>query len=347
MIVKHYTLLRERFILTLIGLLFVTAFTITGCGETENPLESEPVAISETTVTGTIAEMKGFAHRVPAAPPAPAAQNAGIPKVESVDFFSNWQLTTPITGSVSAGTTIYTKVVFSEPITFKPADDKTARPILYYTANGKSLRYRVKPHGTNGAKFVSGDAKPKGKRTTSFVGKYSVQASDTGTFHLLVGRLNTDRAGNTLEAFYRHPVKLRIGRTDDADDRRRYYDVYDDYSKRYYDDYGDDDDDSEHYYDDDRGRYYDNDSGRYYDYNRGNYYDDDRRRYYDNYDDDSGRYYDDDDDDDNSRRYYDDDRGRYYDDDSGRYYDYNRGNYYDDDDYPDGYRDDDDPDGYR
>jgi len=212
-ILKNYTFLTESFTSTFIAVFFVAAMAITGCGETENPLEQEPAAISDTTSTGLIAEMKGFANTVPAAPSAPAAQNNGIPKVISVSYFSDLQLTKPISGSVPAGTTIYTKVVFSEPLTYKPADDNTARPILYYRANGKIIRYHVNPQGAKEAELSSGDAKPIGKQATEFVGKYSVQTEDTGMFRLLVGKLNTDTDGNNLAAFYRSPAKLQIGQS--------------------------------------------------------------------------------------------------------------------------------------
>ena len=72
---KYYTFLRESLTLTLMVALFVTPIAIMSCGESENPLEQEPVDISETTGTGTIAKMKRLSNNAPAAPSDPAGQD--------------------------------------------------------------------------------------------------------------------------------------------------------------------------------------------------------------------------------------------------------------------------------
>ena len=65
----------------------------------------------------------------PAAPQTPQA--AGAPFVKSVSFYRDWRLTQPINTAVAPGTTLYTKIVFSEPMKLKVAADNTARPVLY------------------------------------------------------------------------------------------------------------------------------------------------------------------------------------------------------------------------
>ena len=188
----------------LIGLALLCV--IIGCGETQDPLH--PIDITDKDFR-TIAETKTPpVATVPAAPQAPPTD--GTPFVRSVTYYTDWKLTDPITGTVSPGTTLYTKIVFSEPMTFNVADDKTARPILYYQIDGKRTRYRIAKHGASGEAFQSGDAKPKGSGTQTFVCKYTVPAETTGTFKTSVGKLSTDKEGNSLAAFYVHTDALRL-----------------------------------------------------------------------------------------------------------------------------------------
>ena len=180
---------------------------ILGCGDTEDPLQ--PLDATDKYFS-TIAETKipPFTG-APAAPQAPATD--GIPAVTSVSYYADWKLTKPITGTIAPGTTLFTQIVFSEPMTFKAAADKTARPILYYRIDGKLTRYRIAKHGASGEAFQSGDAKPRGKGTHTFLCKYTLPDTATGTFTTAVGKLNTDKQGNTLAKFYSHPDKLQIG----------------------------------------------------------------------------------------------------------------------------------------
>ena len=185
-----------------LGLLCV----IIGCGETEDPLH--PIDINDKDFR-TVAETKiPPLTGVRAAPQAPPTD--GTPFVRSVTYYTDWKLTEPITGTVSPGTTFFTKIVFSEPMTFNVADDKTARPILYYQIDGKRTRYRVAAHGARGEAFESGDAKSKGSGTQTFVCKYTVPAEMTGTFKTAIGKLSTDKDGNSLAGFYVHTDALRF-----------------------------------------------------------------------------------------------------------------------------------------
>ena len=185
----------------------ITFMMMGGCG-TDDPLEPmEPSSDAAVETFGMV--------RAPAAgPAAPQLQvPEGTPTVKSVGYYSDWKLTKPI-GSAFAGDTIYTKVVFSEPMQHIAAADKTARPVLYYQIGRQSIRYRIQAHGAKGAAFQSGDAKPKGKSTTTFVCKYTIQTDTTGTFTLAVGKLSADTDGNTLSAFYTHTEKVRIQEPD-------------------------------------------------------------------------------------------------------------------------------------
>ena len=145
-----------------------------------------------------------------AVPAAPQAPNTAAPQVTEVGYYSNSKLTKPLSGTIRPGTTIFTKVVFSEPMQYRAADDQTARPILYYRINGKRTRYRIAKRGARGADFVSGDAKPIKGGTDDYICKFTVPEEVTGQFTLAVGKLSTDKEGNTLAKFYAHKTKLSI-----------------------------------------------------------------------------------------------------------------------------------------
>ena len=177
-----------------------------GCSETE---DTHPLTDFTDKHTRPFATEK--ASPFTTAPAAPQAPSDGTPFVKAVTYYSDWQLTQPLTGAVSAGTTFYTKVVFSEPMRFNAADDDTARPILYYRINGQLTRYRIAAHGASGEDFVAGDAKPLQGGTDDYICKYTVQEEDTGGFVLAVGKFNADEEGNNLAEFYVHGVKLTLG----------------------------------------------------------------------------------------------------------------------------------------
>ena len=147
--------------------LFIGGFAllcfIMGCGDDEAPLQSIDLTDQS---SGTLA-----AERIPltAVPAAPTAPDAGIPFVKEVGYYSDWKLTKPISTPIKPGATIFTKVVFSEPMRFKPADDTSARPILYYRLNGKLNRFHIAKHSAGGKNFVSGDAKPLGGGTDDYI----------------------------------------------------------------------------------------------------------------------------------------------------------------------------------
>ena len=175
---------------------------ITGCGEeTENPIGAEGAA-------GAVGTLK-------APDTAPGAPNLtipeGTPTVKSVGYYSDWQLTKPLTGTVAAGKTIFIKVEFSENMKLVVADEKHARPILYCRIGGELTRFKIADFGAGGEDFVSGDAKPR-KTKASFICKYIVQPEDVGEFVFAVGKWSIDLEGNALPAFYTHKEKLWLGK---------------------------------------------------------------------------------------------------------------------------------------
>ena len=182
----------------------LTAIMTIGCGE-----DTEDALTMNTEHASTLAEMKV----VDTAPGAPQMQlPKGTPTVTSVGYYSDWKLTKPLTGTVSTGKTIFIKVEFSEGMKLVVADDKTARPILYHRIGGKLTRFHIAKFGAKGNTFTSGDAKPV-KTQAAFIGKYTVQPKDRGTFVFAVGKFSVDKEGNTLPAFYTHNETLQLGAT--------------------------------------------------------------------------------------------------------------------------------------
>ena len=178
-------------ILTLMAVLMI------GCGEEE---------ATESSAANMLGTMK-IPEAVAAAPQAP---HLGF-RVKEVGYYTDWRLTKPLSGTVKPGTTIFTKVVFSEPVQFKPADDNSDRPILYYRIDKKRFRYRITKHGASGEDFVSGDAKPRGGGTDDYICKFTSPEDATDRFRAEIGRLNANKDGVTLPAFYTHKEQLQIG----------------------------------------------------------------------------------------------------------------------------------------
>ena len=188
------------------------AAVITGCGETEDPVTAD--LTDNTAAVGIVGAMK---MPIEAAPAVPSAPTDGTPYVKSVGYYSDWKLTEEIDSEtpVSVGTTIYTHIVFSEPMQLRVTDNEDgrgSRPVLYCWVNGGTDRFRMMPHGSQGEDFVSGDAKPKGGGTDDFVCKYRVEAEDDGSqFWIRVGQWSADMEWNRMNEAYVHKPRLRLG----------------------------------------------------------------------------------------------------------------------------------------
>ncbi|RKU06960.1 hypothetical protein C6501_18020 [Candidatus Poribacteria bacterium] len=87
--------------------------------------------------------------------------------VEVIEFgyYADEEFTEPLVDSVLTGATIYTKIVFSKAVPIVVADDKSARPKIFYTAGGfltaeerarAETQYRIKPRD---AVLQNGEAK--------------------------------------------------------------------------------------------------------------------------------------------------------------------------------------------
>lgn len=160
------------------------------------------------------AEMLGAAKTPEAVAMAPQAPGIGVPFVQEVKYFHNWELTREVQEAVSVGDTIFVKVVFSEPMKHVVSDDKSARPILYRRRAEKGeglVRFRMAAHGSGGEDFVSGDAKPLRSGTDDYICKYTVAPEDAGKqVAFMIGKFSVDLEGNPLAQFYRHAKRLRV-----------------------------------------------------------------------------------------------------------------------------------------
>ena len=191
-------------------LLGVTFMVITGCGgeNTENAIlkpTAEETAMKPEGLTDTLGAMKA---PVAAAPQAPGV---GAPSVTSVGYFKDWKRTKPIT-EAKTGDLVYIQITFSEAMEVVAADDKTARPVIYYKTGKKLTRFRVVPLGSRGEDFIHGDIKPV-KGAATFVGKYQVPEG-VETFTIAVGKHSADLQGTPLGFFYRHKEVLQIRHSD-------------------------------------------------------------------------------------------------------------------------------------
>ena len=131
------------------------------------------------------------------------------PSVEEVSYYQDWQLKHPITDSVKIGDTIYTKIVFSEEVQHTVSDGDDARPELYYRIGEQVVQHNIIPFGSTGKHFVSGDTKPV-KTQAVYLGKYTIQPDDRGSFTLVVGKNTTDKEGNEIAEAYTHEHSLTI-----------------------------------------------------------------------------------------------------------------------------------------
>ena len=121
------------------------------------------------------------------------------PSVSSVGYFSNASATTALTGPLTSGAEIYTKVTFSEDMKHVKGTGTAARPRLSYEF-GTNTRFDMLNYADT---LASGDCKPNhGTNTNVYVCRYTVGSSDDDEFTVFVESASVDRAGNSLAADY-------------------------------------------------------------------------------------------------------------------------------------------------
>ena len=205
----------------LLGIVLVAFIVgVVGCPETQQmmkPIVTEP---ADTVVVG---EVKEDLEEKPAEPektpateqpteeatdPAPPADTTP-PTVVEVSWYGDSQRTEPLTAdsTVRPGDTVYTVVVFSEPVVHTVADDDTARPALSIVADGMATQYKMLPHGI---RFQSGEAKRLQGGTDDYLCKYTIPADTVGTLALRVGGSTADTAGNAVTETSEHTAPFMV-----------------------------------------------------------------------------------------------------------------------------------------
>ena len=127
-------------------------------------------------------------------------------------YYSDSSLGTALSGSVNAGTDIYTKVTFSEVIGKTVSDTSTARPVISYSLAGTDTQYDIIASGApaSGDCVESGTGNADGKQYTC---RYTVASGNTGSFGVKVGTSTADPAGNALANTYTHSATLTADTT--------------------------------------------------------------------------------------------------------------------------------------
>ena len=173
----------------------------------------DPADVEPTTTVGEVKQPEPEAAEATTTDPEPTTPESTEPTdtepptVTGVAFYSDWQLTEEITAArVHPGDTVYTKVVFSEPVQHIVADDETARPALSFVLDGQATRYTIAAHGASGKDFLSGVCKPFGSGVDDYLCKVVIPADTTGTFALQVEAETADTAGNAVAEASEHPA---------------------------------------------------------------------------------------------------------------------------------------------
>ena len=119
---------------------------------------------------------------------------------------------TAASGSYKAADDIYTKVTFSEDMKQTAGTGGTAKPVIKYSIAGTETQYEITAQGTG--TLDSGKCRPNhATETDEYVCRYTVGASDTGAFKVVVDTGSTDIATNALASKYTHSASVTLDTT--------------------------------------------------------------------------------------------------------------------------------------
>ena len=118
-------------------------------------------------------------------------------------------------GKVSAGSNIYTKVVFDEEVKYRPGSSSSALPEIKYSIGENEYRYRIV---SNASTLSGGRCKPTAADNISdtYICQYRVKSSDVGIFTLIVDERTEDLLEHTLEETYTHADSILLDNTPPA-----------------------------------------------------------------------------------------------------------------------------------
>ena len=129
----------------------------------------------------------------------------------STGYFSNAAATTALAGPVKGGTSVYTKVTFSEDMKHVKSNAAAARPQLFRRIGTTDTQYDIL---NNDDTLANGDCKPSHATNTNvYVCLYTVGSSVNGEFRVKVGTASADKATNALASVYNHAATLTLDTT--------------------------------------------------------------------------------------------------------------------------------------
>ena len=171
-----------------------------------------PNAAGETiTITATADDAVGDTHTVTYDPTAPTVTSGSVGYYETFTA-STRTLSNAASGAYKATDDIYTKVVFSEDMTQTTGTGGTAKPVIKYDIAGTETQYEIVAQGTG--TLDSGKCRPNhATETDEYVCRYTVGASDTGAFTVIVDTGSTDIATNAQASKYTHSTTLTLDTT--------------------------------------------------------------------------------------------------------------------------------------
>ena len=196
-------------IVSLLFIILTFSVLIAGCDEGQQmakPMIDDMIEPGNGTPPTTVGEMKTDEtpsevtekpeEPVDTTPKPEEPADTTPPTVVEVGWYSDEQLTKQITENIDPGDTVYTKIIFSEPMQHVVANDNTARPVINYRINKKTRRYRIVSHGTQ---LASGTAKPKEEKdAVAYVGKVIIPEDVSGAFAVQIGGASADTSGNKI-----------------------------------------------------------------------------------------------------------------------------------------------------
>ena len=112
-------------------------------------------------------------------PPGWRATDPVPAKLVEVTYYRDHTLMRAV-NTVVVGTTIYSKVVFSNDVPIVFSDDKTAKPHIASDIGAKEFQYRMRPRYVSLGDLRNGDARPYKNTNNIFICKYIPQADEVG-----------------------------------------------------------------------------------------------------------------------------------------------------------------------
>ena len=180
----------------------------TETGEIETPeAEPEEMGVAETpeTQVDEVTEELQVAETMEAStigmPMEPSVEPEEMlpPVVMEIGYYSDWDLTQPLDeGTVLAGESVFTKVIFSDEVPFNPADHSSALPNIRYIIDGRHRQFDIL-RGFGQSSIRDGDCQ-RIEGTKVFRCQVDIPLGASGEFSVYVRRDPFESEPLTIEA---------------------------------------------------------------------------------------------------------------------------------------------------